>query len=313
MDDWSVVPFGLHEPSLMTLDPPDVIVAAPPPSMAQANAPPLPSITLFVSVMLAGAPNVATRMPDAVPAGAMLPANVELVTVSCPSVWKMPPPCHAVDVLPLNVLLTTVALPSDRSPPATSPPTLPDDRAAGDVDRAVEEPVDPTARLVEGRVVADRAVGQIQRGAVAVVDAAAAECEVRRPGAVLGVVGDDHTVEAQGTSVQDAAALWCGDTVADHDIADGDGDTGTDAEHAGRAAGADRHRGSGRGVDGHRAVDDESAPDVNVRVPPANAGSNVIVPPSAISASASRSEPGPLSSRLVTTSAVGGGTGVRTT
>ena len=56
-----------------------------------------------------------------------------------------------------------------------------------------------------------------------------------------------------------------------------------------------------------------SWPDVSVSVPPARPATNVIVPSSAMRASASRSEPGPLSSRLVTTNSVGGGTGTRWT
>ena len=59
-------------------------------------------------------------MPEAVPSGATLAVKVELVTVSTPSVWKMPPPCQAVDTLPLIVLLTMVVVPSERTPPATS-------------------------------------------------------------------------------------------------------------------------------------------------------------------------------------------------
>ena len=80
---------------------------------------------MLVSVALA---DCAERRHEDARAGARrshVPANVELVTVSSPSVWNMPPPCHAVDVLPLNVLLTIVALPSDRRPPATSTDRLP--------------------------------------------------------------------------------------------------------------------------------------------------------------------------------------------
>ena len=93
--------------------------------MAQAGEAAFPSMIVLVSVAFAGAPKVATRMPDAVPPGATFSLNVELVTVSWPSVWKIPPPCQAVETFPLNVLFTIVELPSDRSPPATSWLTLP--------------------------------------------------------------------------------------------------------------------------------------------------------------------------------------------
>ena len=52
-----------------------------------------------------------------------------------------------------------------------------------------------------------------------------------------------------------------------------------------------------------------SCPEVRAMVPPARAGSKVIVPSLAMMSTASRREPAPLSASVVTVTAVGGGTG----
>ena len=182
----------------MTFEPPDVIVAAPPPSIAQAKAPPLPSSTLLVSVALAGAPKVATRMPEAVPAGAMLPVKVELVTV------KLAIGMEDATTVPGGRRVTAERAVDDvgiaqRAQAAgdIDGRNVAADRAAGDVDRAVEEAIDPTRRLVEADVVGHRAVVEVQGRPVTVVDPTATELEVGGSGAGFGVVGYCHMVKVQ--------------------------------------------------------------------------------------------------------------------
>jgi hypothetical protein len=204
----------------MTLPPPEVIVAAPPPSIAHANAPPLPSSTLFVNVALGR--RTERRHEDA--RGRARRSDVL-------GERRVRHGQRAVGVedaaavprrrgVAAERAVDDVASPSERRPPATSPPTLPLIVLRRDVDGAVEEPVDAAAGLVDRGVVADRAVGQVQRGALGVVDAAAAEVEARRAGAVLGVVGDDTRSRLSVAEVEDAATLRRGDAVADDEVVD---------------------------------------------------------------------------------------------
>lgn len=63
--------------------------------------------------------------PPAVPTGDSLSVTVASSRASCPSVWKMPPPCQPTAVLPETVTLTRLASPRRRRPPPTSLAELP--------------------------------------------------------------------------------------------------------------------------------------------------------------------------------------------
>lgn len=105
------------------------------------------------------------------------------------------------------------------------------DRAADDVERAPEEAVDSTPRLVEGGVVSHHAVGEVQRGSGAIVDPATAKLEVRRPSAGLGVVPHHDPVEVERAEVEDATTLWGTGAIGNDEVVHGDSDSRTDLEH----------------------------------------------------------------------------------
>ena len=163
VNDWSVVPIGLHEPSLMTFPPPEVIVAAPPPSIAQAKAPP---IALHHAVGQRHAGGCAERRHEDARRRA---GRCDVVGERRVDHRQLPVGVEDAATVPRGRRVAAeravddVGVAEHAQAAGDIAAEVTAHGAAGDVDRAVEEPVDATARLVHARVVAHRAVGEVQR------------------------------------------------------------------------------------------------------------------------------------------------------